>query len=162
GSRSHSDLPRAPRRPRRRGHSRGRRSARQDRRAPRRPRAPRADGAYMTDEAASASDLFALIRSLWSGPFEAALADLLPTDPQRLAAFYDRLRAYVAGVPRLLAGTIDPAACVQGEIVSMGPGSLIEAGAIVHRSCRLVLGANSVVRAGAVLRDEVVVGPDSL
>jgi NDP-sugar pyrophosphorylase family protein len=59
-------------------------------------------------------------------------------------------------------GTVDSRACVDGEIISMGPGSLIEAGAVVHPSCRLMLGARSTVRAGAVLRDEVVVGPDCL
>jgi NDP-sugar pyrophosphorylase family protein len=106
--------------------------------------------------------LFELIRSLWSGPFEPGIGDLLPLDPRRLAKFYDRLREYVGAAPRAHAGTVDSAACVQGEIISMGPGSVIEAGAIVHRSCRLILGANSVVRAGAVLRDEVVVGPDSM
>jgi len=57
---------------------------------------------------------------------------------------------------------VSPRASVDGDIISMGPGSVIEAGAIVHASCRLVLGARSVVRAGAVLRDEVVVGPDCL
>ncbi len=55
-----------------------------------------------------------------------------------------------------------PRACVDGEIVSMGPGSVIEPGAVLHSSCRLILGARSIVRAGAVLRDEVVVGPDCL
>src|SRR5579864_8117621 len=106
--------------------------------------------------------LFDLIRSLWSGPFDPAIEAFLPLDATRLATFYDRFRAYVSAAPRIRAGVVDPGACVQGEIVSMGPGSAIEAGAIVHRSCRLVLGANSVVRAGAVLRDEVVVGPDSI
>src|SRR5262249_22806326 len=96
------------------------------------------------------------------GPVDLALGDLLPAVPARRASFYHRLRDYAGAHPRTHAGTIDPAACVQGEIVAMGPGSLIEAGAIVHRSCRLVLGANSIVRAGAVLRDEVVVGPDCL
>src|SRR4029077_9934104 len=40
--------------------------------------------------------------------------------------------------------------------------SVIEAGAIVHDSCRLILGPRSRVRSGAVLRDEVVVGRDCL
>jgi UDP-3-O-[3-hydroxymyristoyl] glucosamine N-acyltransferase len=117
----------------------------------------------MIEKGTRAADaLFELIRSLWSGPIDPALRDLLPTDPLRLAQFYDRLRQYVTSAPRACAGTIDPAACVQGEIVSTGPGSVIEAGAIVHRSCRLILGPNSVVRAGAVLRDEVVIGPDCM
>jgi UDP-N-acetylglucosamine diphosphorylase / glucose-1-phosphate thymidylyltransferase / UDP-N-acetylgalactosamine diphosphorylase / glucosamine-1-phosphate N-acetyltransferase / galactosamine-1-phosphate N-acetyltransferase len=106
--------------------------------------------------------LFELIRSLWSGPIDPTLRDLLPTDPLRLAHFYDRLRQYVTNAPRSCAGTIDPAACVQGEIVATGLGSVIEAGALVHRSCRLILGPNSVVRAGAVLRDEVVIGPNCM
>jgi NDP-sugar pyrophosphorylase family protein len=110
----------------------------------------------------AAGAMFELVRSLWAGPLEPAIADLLPTDPIRLARFYQRLREFVAAAPRVRAGTIDPAACVQGEIVSMAAGSVIEAGAIVHRSCRLILGANTVVRAGAVLRDEVVIGPDSM
>ena len=117
----------------------------------------------MSDHVARAPGaMFELIRSLWSGPLEPGLDDLLPIDPIRLARFYQRLREYVSAAPRLHAGTIDPAACVQGEIISMGSGSVIEAGAIVHRSCRLILGENSVVRAGAVLRDEVVVGPSSM
>jgi UDP-3-O-[3-hydroxymyristoyl] glucosamine N-acyltransferase len=44
----------------------------------------------------------------------------------------------------------------------MGVDSHIESGAVIHKSCRLILGARSVVRAGAVLRDEVVVGSDCL
>lgn len=117
----------------------------------------------MIDRSAGASvALFELIRSLWSGPIDPALRDLLPTDPIRLAQFYDRLQQYVTSAPRERAGTVDAAACVQGEIVAIGPGSVIEAGAIIHRSCRLILGANSVVRAGAVLRDEVVIGPNCM
>jgi len=111
---------------------------------------------------AGSASLFDVLRTLWKGPQQPAVADLLPIDPDRLAHFYERFRLYVSSAPRLHAGTIDPEACVQGEIVSMGPGSVIEAGAIVHKSCRLILGPNSVVRAGAVLRDEVVVGPDSM
>ena len=64
--------------------------------------------------------------------------------------------------PRRLEGTIDRDAIVRGEIVSMGPGSIIEPGAIIQESCRLILGAGSRVRSGAVLRDEVVVGDDCL
>ena len=40
----------------------------------------------------------------------------------------------------------------------MGKGSVIEAGAIVHSSCRLIVCDNCTIRAGAVLRDEVVMG----
>jgi len=107
-------------------------------------------------------DLFATIRSLWTIPPESPLAELLPRDAETLRDFYPRLRDYVSRAPRVRAGAIDPAAIVQGDIISMGEGSTIEAGAIVHSSCRLVLGARSSVRAGALLRDEVVVGDDCL
>jgi NDP-sugar pyrophosphorylase family protein len=107
-------------------------------------------------------DVFSLIRSLWTVAPEHPLVNILPRDPESLREFYPRLREHVARAPRVMKGTIDPAAIVRGEIVSMGEGSLIEAGAIVHSTCRLVLGARSVVRAGAVLRDEVVVGDDCL
>jgi NDP-sugar pyrophosphorylase family protein len=108
------------------------------------------------------SDLFALIRSLWTVDGDRPIAEILPRDPDTLRIFYPRLRDFVSSAPRMQAGTIDPAAIVQGEIISMGEGSHIEAGAIIHPSCRLILGARSLVRAGAVLRDEVVVGDDSL
>jgi NDP-sugar pyrophosphorylase family protein len=114
------------------------------------------------DAKPATASLFDAVRTLWAGPHDSAIADLLPIDADRLARFYERFRVYVSSAPRLQAGTIEPGACVQGEIISMGPGSIIEAGAIIHKSCRLILGANSVVRSGAVLRDEVVVGPDSL
>lgn len=61
--------------------------------------------------------------------------------------------------PRLAAGFVDAGAVVRGEIVSLGADSVIEAGAIVHDSCRLFLGAGSRVRSGAILRGEVVIGP---
>ena len=76
-----------------------------------------------------------------------------------MAGFYERLKAFVDGTPRLAAGSVDASAIIRGEIVSLGADSLIEAGAIVHDSCRLVLGAGSRVRSGAILRGEVVVGP---
>jgi NDP-sugar pyrophosphorylase family protein len=106
--------------------------------------------------------VFDLIQSLWTRETGDPIADLLPRDAESLRDFYVRLRDYVAAVPRERAGHVDPAAIVQGKIISMGEGSVIEAGAIVHRSCRLVLGAHSTVRAGAVLRDEVVVGDHCL
>jgi NDP-sugar pyrophosphorylase family protein len=110
----------------------------------------------------AAPDIFALLRSLWTVAPDHPLAAILPHDPASLRDFYPRLQEIVRTAPRMMAGTIDPAAIVRGEIVSMGEGSVIEAGAIVHSSCRLILGARSVVRAGAVLRDEVIVGDDSL
>jgi UDP-3-O-[3-hydroxymyristoyl] glucosamine N-acyltransferase len=86
------------------------------------------------------------------------VASILPRDPESLCDFYPRLRALVAAAPRSIAGRIDAQAIVQGDVVSMGSGSVIEAGAIVHSSCRLILGENCTIRAGAVLRDEVVMG----
>lgn len=106
--------------------------------------------------------VFDLLRTLWDVGADEPLSDLLPTDRDRLAGFYERLRAYVESAPRSRNGRIDAGACVEGEIISMGPDSVIESGAVIHKSCRLVLGARSVIRAGAVLRDEVVVGPDCL
>ncbi len=110
----------------------------------------------------SSTAIFDVIRKLWHVAPDDPLAPLLPRDRESLETFYDRLRAFVAAAPRVRDGEVDPRACIDGEIVSMGPGSVIEAGAIVHASCRLILGARSTVRAGAVLRDEVVVGPDCL
>jgi len=107
-------------------------------------------------------DIYALIRSLWTTTADHPLAAILPRDAESLREFYPRLCAHVASAPRVMAGRIDPLAIVQGEIVSMGEDSCIEAGAIIHSSCRLILGARSVVRANAVLRDEVVVGDDCL
>jgi NDP-sugar pyrophosphorylase family protein len=111
------------------------------------------------DESAA---VFEAIRSLWEVAPDHPLARLLPHDPESLARFYDRLREFVSAAPRACEGVVDPQAVIQGEIISMGPGSVVEAGAIVHSSCRLILGARSRIRAGAVLRDEVVVGADCL
>ena len=111
---------------------------------------------------AAGAALFDIIRTLWQAPAGDSFASILPRDPETLAGFYPRLRERVAGWPRLRQGTIDPGALVRGEIVSMGEGSVIEAGAVIHDSCRLVLGARSRVRSGAVLRDEVVVGDDCM
>jgi NDP-sugar pyrophosphorylase family protein len=71
-----------------------------------------------------------------------------------------RLRQYLDSAPRRNEGSVDPQAIVRGEIVQLGPGSVVEAGAIVHESCRLALGANSRLRAGSLVRDEVVIGAD--
>jgi UDP-3-O-[3-hydroxymyristoyl] glucosamine N-acyltransferase len=112
---------------------------------------------------AAAEAVLEVIQSLWRDPEDERLRALLPVTPERLARFYDNLRGFVATAPRgELRGTIDPAAIVRGEILSMGEDSVIEAGAVIHESCRLILGPRSRIRAGAVLRDEVVVGPDSL
>lgn len=111
---------------------------------------------------AAGAALFEIIRTLWHAPAGDPCASILPRDPETLAGFYPRLRELVAAWPRHREGTIDPGALVRGEIVSMGEGSAIEAGAVIHDSCRLVLGARSRVRSGAVLRDEVVVGEDCL
>ena len=109
----------------------------------------------------AAAALFERIRELWTAPAEPA-ARILPRDAQTLSGFYAALQQLVADAPRRVLGRIDPAAIVRGEIVSMGRDSVIEAGAIVHESCRLILGPGSRVRSGAVLRDEVVVGADCL
>lgn len=113
-------------------------------------------------ETAPPEGVVALLGTLWTRPPGDPLAALLPRDPETLPDFYARLQGFVTETPRRRAGTIDPAAIVRGDIVSMGPGSVIEAGAIIHESCRLVLGPRSRIRSGAVLRDEVVVGADSL
>jgi UDP-N-acetylglucosamine diphosphorylase / glucose-1-phosphate thymidylyltransferase / UDP-N-acetylgalactosamine diphosphorylase / glucosamine-1-phosphate N-acetyltransferase / galactosamine-1-phosphate N-acetyltransferase len=115
---------------------------------------PRRDPGISTSE----SLVVDLMRTLWERPSGDPFAALLPRNPDTLADFYPRLQEFVARTPRSLAGRIDPAAIVRGDIVSMGPGSVIEAGAVIHDSCRLVLGPGSRVRSGAVLRDEVVVG----
>ncbi len=107
-------------------------------------------------------DVGAALRALWPSVTDAALRELLPRDLASLRDFYPRLQQYAGSAPRALEGTIDPDAIVRGDVISMGPGSVIEAGAIVHESCRLILGAGSRVRAGALLRDEVVAGADCL
>ncbi|HYO78399.1 MAG TPA: hypothetical protein VE010_18210 [Thermoanaerobaculia bacterium] len=102
------------------------------------------------------------LRALWPSVTDPALRELLPHDLESLNDFYPRLQQYVSDAPRKLEGSIDTAAIMRGDVISMGPGSAIEAGAIIHESCRLILGPRSVVRAGSLLRDEVVVGADCL
>jgi NDP-sugar pyrophosphorylase family protein len=99
---------------------------------------------------------------LWMSVTDSALRELLPRDAASLSDFYPRLQRYVSLHVRASAGSIDAEAIVRGEIVYSGEGSRIEAGAIIHESCRLILGPRSVVRAGSLLRDEVVVGADCL
>jgi NDP-sugar pyrophosphorylase family protein len=108
------------------------------------------------------NDVDAALPALWPSVTDDALRELLPRDLASLRDFYPRLQQYVGSAPRALEGTIDPAAIVRGDVVSMGVGSVIEAGAIVHESCRLILGPGSRVRAGTLLRDEVVAGADCL
>lgn len=110
------------------------------------------------------STLQDLLEQLWSSdpPDENGLDAILPRRVESLAGFRDRLADWIQSVPRRVEGTVDPAAIVRGEIVSMGPGSRIDPGAIIDESCRLVLGARSVIRSGTILRDEVVVGEDSM
>jgi NDP-sugar pyrophosphorylase family protein len=107
-------------------------------------------------------DLWEVIRHLWAAPDDASLAHLLPRDAATLSGFYSSLKAYVAQAPRTVLGLVEPGAVVRGEIVSLGADSVIEAGAIIHESCRLVLGAGSRVRAGAILREEVVIGANCM
>jgi NDP-sugar pyrophosphorylase family protein len=106
--------------------------------------------------------VFGRIQDLWTIPKDDPWSTLLPTDPVSLRGFHETLRRFVATSPRSLEGEIHPGATIRGEVVGMGPGSVIEAGAVIHDSCKLVLGPGSRVRSGAVLRDEVVVGPDCL
>jgi NDP-sugar pyrophosphorylase family protein len=84
----------------------------------------------------------------------------VPRDADALARFYSDLKAFVSQAPRAVGGLVEPGAIVRGEIVSLGADSVVEAGAIIHESCRLVLGAGSRIRGGAMLRDEVVIGPN--
>ncbi len=104
----------------------------------------------------------AVLGTLWKRPDDDAFAELLPTTWEQAFALSERLRAHVDAAPRRLEGTVDSAAIVRGEIVSMGPGSVIEAGAIVHESCRLVLGQGSRLRSTSLVRDDVVIGPGCL
>lgn len=102
------------------------------------------------------------LATLWRLSEDDPRSALLPKDAASLAGFYDALKLFVAQSERRLEGTVDPAAIVRGDLVAMGKGSVIEAGAIIHDSARVVLGERARVRSGAVLRDEVVVGPDCL
>ena len=108
------------------------------------------------------SELWEAIRGLWASPEDASLARLMPRDARALASFLPELQAFVAGAPRVSAGFVEPGALVRGQIVSLGADSVVEAGAVIHESCRLVLGPGSRIRAGAVLREEVVIGPRCL
>ena len=103
-------------------------------------------------------EIFETLRTLWEVDPAHPAAEILPRDSESLIDFYPRFRALVSAAPRSVEGRIDAQAIVQGDIVSMGKGSVIEAGAIVHSSCRLIVGDNCTIRAGAVLRDEVVMG----
>jgi hypothetical protein len=72
--------------------------------------------------------VFDLLGTLWDASCEEPFADLLPRDRESLARFYERLRAFVESMPGAAQGRIDPGACVEGEIVSMGPGSVMCSG----------------------------------
>ena len=109
-----------------------------------------------------AEELELMLQQLWDRSLTPSLRSLLPTDLQSLSDFYLRLQKHFDDAPRFIEGTIDPAALVEGDVVSMGEGSVIEAGAIIHQSCRLILGKRSTIRSGAVLRDEVIVGDDCM
>lgn len=109
-----------------------------------------------------AEEVAAALGALWPSVSDERVRALLPRDLDALRDFYPRLQQFVSDTPRRLEGSIDPAAIVRGDIISMARGSVIEAGAIVDQSCRLILGARSRVRAGAILRDEIVAGDDCL
>jgi NDP-sugar pyrophosphorylase family protein len=102
-----------------------------------------------------------VLKALWPSA-SGAIGDLLPRDVASLRGFYPRLQQFAGNHSRSLQGTIDSQAIVRGDVIAMGPGSIIEAGAVIHDSCRLIVGARCRVRAGAVLRDEIVAGDDCL
>jgi NDP-sugar pyrophosphorylase family protein len=110
----------------------------------------------------AADELHRALGALWTSVTDSALRELLPRDVASLSDFYPRLQRHVSLHARASAGSVDADAIVRGEIVHLGEGSRIEAGAIIHESCRLVLGPRSVVRAGSLFRDEVVIGADCL
>src|SRR5258708_13070849 len=99
-----------------------------------------------------------VIQTLGQVAADESPASILPRDRESLEKFYHRLRAFVAAAPRVRDGHVDPRACVDGDIIAMGSGSVIEAGAIVHPSCRLILAARSTVRARPVLPAQLLVG----
>ena len=111
---------------------------------------------------ADADLIDATLASLWDPNPDRELDALLPRSVSALGLFPEALLAHLNRAPRRVQGLVDPAAIVRGEIVSMGEGSVIEAGAIIHESCRLILGAGSRIRSGAVLRGPVVVGEECL
>ena len=111
---------------------------------------------------ADADLMDATLVSLWDQDPDPDLDALLPRSVTAFRRFPEALDAYLNRVPRRVQGLVDPAVIVRGDIVSMGEGSVIEAGAILHESCRLVLGAGSRIRSGAVLRGPVIVGEGCL
>lgn len=105
-----------------------------------------------------------VLQTLWgledTHPFYPLLPrviDDLRTQDGRIKAYMDALE-----VKTRIAGRIDGKAVIEGKIVFMGPGARIEAGAIVHHSCRLFMGPGATIRSGAVLRDEVLLGERSM
>jgi len=107
-------------------------------------------------------ELFELIQGLWTVRSSHPFYKLLPQNPESFRNTYCLIKDFVASRSPSLEGFIDPEAIVRGNIISMGKGSVIEAGAIIHESCRLFLGDGSRIRSGAVLRDEVLIGQDCL
>jgi UDP-3-O-[3-hydroxymyristoyl] glucosamine N-acyltransferase len=108
------------------------------------------------------SEIDAALCALWPSVRDPALRALLPRDAAAIGDFYPRLQRFVADAPRAIHGTIDRDAIVRGDVIALGEGSIIEAGAVIHESCRLIAGRNTVVRAGSFLRGEVVVGDECL
>jgi len=108
------------------------------------------------------SKLFELIQGLWTVSSSHPFYKLLPQNPESLRNTYSLMKEFVASHTTSLEGFIDPEAIIQGSIIAMGKGSVIEAGAIIHESCQLFLGDGSRIRSGAVLRDEVLVGSGCL
>src|SRR6185295_1294372 len=99
-----------------------------------------------------ATEQLAGLGALWRAEESHPFHHLLPRDGEGLRRQLEGMRAFLSAAPVRSEGTIDPAAIVRGQVVHCGAGSVIEAGAVIHDSCRLYLGANSRVRSGAVLR----------
>lgn len=111
----------------------------------------------------AAEDLQKLLAQLWSDDgMPAGMSTILPRTVALLLDFNPALQRFVDAAAEVHEGRVDTAAIVQGRIVALGADSVIEAGAIIHESCRLVAGARCRIRAGAILRDDIVMGDDCL
>lgn len=110
-----------------------------------------------------AAFLDGLLAQLWSEEgLPPGLSQILPRSTDLLRDFYFALQRFLDGATGEQSGKVDPAAMVRGRIVALGEDSIIEAGAVIHESCRLIAGARCRIRPGAILRDEIVVGDDCL
>ncbi len=101
-----------------------------------------------------------LLQRLWPRPRGCQLSNLLPQTWGSLRTFYEELRGFCGQPGSGIYGEVSDQAMVDGTLLYVGKGAVIEAGAVIHKSARLHLAAGSRIRAGAVIRDEVVIGPD--